>query len=42
MSTDLPNLIGYFKYFQIDLKFGDCDGPHLCKEKKVDGSSTFY
>jgi len=26
---------------QVDLKFGDGDGPNLCRVKKVDVSSTF-
>ena len=30
----------FFKY-KLDLKFGDGDGPNLCRVKKVDVSSTF-
>jgi len=26
----------------IDLKFGDSDGPNLCRVNKVDVISTFY
>ena len=25
-----------------DIKFGDSDGPNLCRVKKVDVSSTFF
>ena len=27
---------------EMNLKFGDGDGPNLCRVKKVDVSSTFY
>ena len=32
--TTMSNLIGWFKYFQIELTFGDGDGPNICREKK--------
>ena len=31
----------YGKIVNIHLKFGDGDGPNLCRVKKVDVSSTF-
>ena len=41
-DTTMSNLIGLFEYFQIELKFGDGDGPNLSREKSWGGSKTQF
>jgi len=46
MKVRFTYLRVHFKHFitsdeMLDLKFGDGDGPNLCREKKLEVSSTF-